>query len=229
MKRIAITRPPNIGWLEVELDDTEIDYLWECIKKSGSRINDDLAGNISRSCELNDRGNWFFKNTLKSLCEIYKDEFRNLGESIGCSGRHPYHMEQWWVNYQKQNEFNPVHNHFGVYSFVIWMKIPTRKKDQVKNNEFARVTNAKVVSDFQFSYLDILGIPQGYHYEMNPEMEGRMLFFPSKLMHTVYPFYKCGKDRISISGNISLNTEKSMDSSTLKAYLRSNSNSMEEK
>ena len=29
-----------------------------------------------------------------------------------------------------------------------------------------------------------------------------MLFFPAKLMHSVYPFYECDKERISISGNI---------------------------
>ena len=32
--------------------------------------------------------------------------------------------------------------------------------------------------------------------------EGRMLLFPASLMHSVYPFYNCDKERISISGNI---------------------------
>ena len=43
---------------------------------------------------------------------------------------------------------------------------------------------------------------------MNPEMEGTMLFFPSKLSHEVFPFFNCDEDRISISGNIKLNTTK---------------------
>ena len=38
-----------------------------------------------------------------------------------------------------------------------------------------------------------------------------MLFFPAKLMHTVYPFYNCDKERISISGNINFDiSENSM-------------------
>jgi Rps23 Pro-64 3,4-dihydroxylase Tpa1-like proline 4-hydroxylase len=45
-------------------------------------------------------------------------------------------------------------------------------------------------------------------YEMNPEVEGTMLFFPSKMMHQVHPFYNCDEDRISISGNILLNTKE---------------------
>ena len=43
---------------------------------------------------------------------------------------------------------------------------------------------------------------------MNPDKEGTMLFFPAKLQHCVYPFYNCDEDRISISGNIKLNTAK---------------------
>ena len=61
---------------------------------------------------------------------------------------------------------------------------------------------------FEFSYLNILGQSVSYIYEMNPEVEGTILFFPAKLKHCVYPFYNCDEDRISISGNISLNTTK---------------------
>ena len=39
-------------------------------------------------------------------------------------------------------------------------------------------------------------------------MEGTILFFPSQLQHTVYPFYNCEEDRISISGNIGFNTNQ---------------------
>ena len=41
-----------------------------------------------------------------------------------------------------------------------------------------------------------------YSYHLDKEAEGHILFFPAKLMHTVYPFYNCDKERISISGNI---------------------------
>ena len=112
-----------------------------------------------------------------------------------------------WVNYQKQNEFNPLHNHNGVYSFVIWMKIPTRHFEQNKN-PIALRSNTQLISSFQFHYVNILGGNSNHTYEMNPEMEGTILFFPAKLLHCVYPFYNCDEDRISISGNIALNTTK---------------------
>ena len=112
-----------------------------------------------------------------------------------------------WVNYQKQTEFNPTHDHKGVYSFVIWMQIPTEYNEQ-KENPIAKNSNSEVVSNFSFDYRDILGQYRYFTYEMSKEMEGKMLFFPSKLTHTVYPFYNCSEDRISISGNIFLDTSK---------------------
>ena len=44
-----------------------------------------------------------------------------------------------------------------------------------------------------------------FDYKLGKEYEGKMLFFPSKLLHQVYPFYNCDEDRISISGNININ------------------------
>ena len=45
-------------------------------------------------------------------------------------------------------------------------------------------------------------------YEMCKDAEGTLLFFPAELNHTVYPFYNCKEDRISISGNIAIDTKK---------------------
>ena len=63
---------------------------------------------------------------------------------------------------------------------------------------------------FEFEYVDMLGQISNFPYYMEPELEGTMLFFPSKLLHAVYPFYNCEEDRISISGNICLNTAKTI-------------------
>ena len=87
------------------------------------------------------------------------------------------------------------------------MKIPTKHFEQNKN-PISLKSNTHLISTFQFHYLDILGQHESYTYEMNPEMEGTIVFFPAKLQHVVYPFYNCDEDRISISGNITLNTAK---------------------
>ena len=199
--------PPNIGWLEYELNSQEVDYVWKCIENKKKSIKHDLAGNISQSYELMDRGDWFYTNTIRPLIRCYDEEFGNLGRKAPVATRHPYHLNRWWVNYQKQNEFNPLHNHSGVYSFVIWMKIPYDSKKQ-NQKDIARNSNNAQIGNFQFLYQNILGEQMARDYEMSPALEGTLLFFPSELLHQVYPFHDCDEDRISVSGNILLDTSK---------------------
>ena len=206
-EQIKAIRPKNFGWLEKKLSDKEMEYLWRCVDNRKGSHKRNLAGQIHESNLLIDRGNWFWQNTLYPLCREYYEEFGNLGSNVPVNQAHPYHLSSFWVNYQKQNEFNPNHDHQGIYSFVIWMKIPTKHFEQNKN-PIALKSNANLISSFAFTCLDTLGQFSQYVYEMNPEMEGTMLFFPAKLQHCVYPFYNCDEDRISISGNITLNTAK---------------------
>ena len=58
-------------------------------------------------------------------------------------------LQRFWVNYQKQGEFNPYHEHGGIYSFSIWMQIPTDWRDQ-HNLSFLDEVNEtqKQVSNF---------------------------------------------------------------------------------
>ena len=89
------------------------------------------------------------------------------------------------------------------------------QKQMVKNiieNHHSYVPNNSSVGRridwlvYHSDYRNILGHEVGCIYEMSPEMEGTMLFFPSELHHEVYPFYKCDQERISISGNLMFDT-----------------------
>ena len=204
---VKIIRPPVLGWIEKKLSDKEMDYLWKCIDNRKQSMKPNLAGCIHESNKLVDRSDWFYTNTLSPLCKLYSEEFGNLGSDIPVNQSHPYYLRSFWVNYQKQNEFNPLHDHIGVYSFVVWMKIPTKHDEQNKNPISLRA-NTKAISTFQFAYSNIIGNRKTYNYQMNPEVEGTLIFFPADLDHQVYPFYNCDEERISISGNISLNSTK---------------------
>ena len=204
---VKVIRPPVLGWLEKKLSDKEMEYLWRCIDNRKESNKHNLAGQIHESNLLTDRSDWFFNNTIRPLFDKYKQEFKNLGTDIPVNQIHPYYLQAFWVNYQKEGEFNPIHDHTGVYSFVIWMKIPTKHNEQRKN-PIGLNSNTDLLSAFEFHFLNILGQKKCHTYRMNPEMEGTMLFFPANLQHCVYPFYNCKDDRISISGNIALNTTK---------------------
>ena len=205
MKKYKGIIPPQHGWLEVVLDNDEIDFLWKSIENRGRNEKPNLAGQIDSSYLILDKDNWFYDNTLEKLCNIYSESFSNVGNNLPTPNKHPYFLQTMWVNYQKQTEFNPTHYHKGIYSFVIWMKIPTEFNIQ-KENPIAKNTNNDVISNFCFEYRDMIGEYRKYVYKMSKEMEGKMLFFPSNLTHAVYPFYNCSENRISISGNIGLDT-----------------------
>ena len=198
--------PPNLGWLEYRLTAEEYNYIWKCIENKKESHGHKLAGNIDSSYVLEDIDNWLFNKLLSPLEAEYDRSFSSLGKRVPINKYSPYYLERWWVNYKRQNEFNPLHDHTGIYSFVIWMKIPTSYEEQNLNN----ISNTKRISSFDFYFTDTLGHPMNYSYELSPEMEGIMLFFPSTLQHQVYPFYNCDDVRISVSGNLSLDVTKEL-------------------
>ncbi len=207
MKNLELITPRNLGWLKLKLDDKELKFLWDMINERGEKINDRLAGNIDSSYEIYDKGGWFTENVLLECGIKYEKNYGNIWSKVPITGSHPFTLSSMWVNYQKQYEFNPLHDHTGVFSFVIWMQIPTDYEDQ-KQISIAKDSNVDVVSNFVLNYHNTLGMIAQHVYAMSKEMEGTMLFFPSQLMHSVYPFFNCNKDRISISGNISIDTNR---------------------
>ena len=203
--KITPVYPPNLGWLEVKLTDDHINHLQECIDNSITDHKDQLAGNINNSQLIPDLDDWFYNNVLYNCCIEYASRFHNLGKKQPLNQDHPYFLDTMWVNYQRETEFNPRHFHSGIYSFVVWMKIPTDYEEQ-KNLDIARSTSS-AISNFAFDYVNILGEGLTFTYPMSPKMEGMMVFFPSKLYHQVFPFYNCKEERISISGNILIDTK----------------------
>ena len=200
--------PSNIGWLQIKLNDDEMKHLWNCCAEHKGDAKPNLAGNIDNSQDIIDKDNWFWNNVLLGCMNSYAKDFGNIGDRYPTSIPHPYFLNSLWVNYQKETEFNPLHQHTNaIYSFVIWLKIPTKYEDQ-KQLKIASNSNSEAISNFSINYLDILGNNRGYIYKMSPSMEGTMLFFPSQLQHQVFPFYNCKEERISISGNIAVDTTR---------------------
>ena len=169
--------------IETKLSDTPaMDKLWEYIsnaKENPESLNANLAGNLSSSLILNDTDNWFFDNTCNSVIGKYKEIFKKSTAShtraiFKKDILYSYVMNDFWVNFQKQHEFNPMHNHSGVYSFVIFMKIPTDWREQ-HEIPFVKDSNAPKASDFEFVYTDVMGHIASYAYSLDSSIfEGIM-------------------------------------------------------
>ena len=193
------------GWLETKLPKSVMKRLQsyiEVAKKNPVNYNSTLAGNISESLIIKDKDNWFFQTILFPHINKFMECYPTYVPDISVLTEDaPFCLDKLWVNFQKQHEFNPFHNHKGVFSFVVWVKIPTDYKEQhalpISSN-----SNMPKASNFEFQYISMLGAITYYEYLLDKKSEGKMLFFPAKLNHAVHPFYNCDRERISISGNI---------------------------
>ena len=199
----------HMPWMDTHLTEGAMKHLWEIIDIPMPIIEEEkksLAGNISKSIYIQDKDNWFYENVLKEMTEhLYYSDWKNYYEVI-IRQRNPasvFSLKSIWVNYQKQHEFNPPHRHGSLYSFVVFMKIPTHWKEQ-HALPFSADSNSPVASNFQFLMGQGQGGTQTIQIPLSPEDEGRILFFPAWLQHQVFPFYGTEEERITISGNIIL-------------------------
>ena len=63
-KNCVVQKPQSLGWLEYKLNPQEMDYVWRCIENKKEDAKHMLAGNITGSYSLLDRGDWFWNKTL---------------------------------------------------------------------------------------------------------------------------------------------------------------------
>ena len=102
-----------------------------------------------------------------------------------------------WINFMQKYEFNPSHTHSGLFSYVIWIKVPYSLEEEAKLWD----TPNKYAGCFAFQHLDCIG---RFVTDIQESEEGGMVFFPANLTHTVFPFYTSDEFRVSVSGNVFL-------------------------
>ena len=200
---------PNIGVVEAKLPEDVTKDIWKAIKKARKKpenMKGELAGNISSSIRLDADSPQLaeFLNTI--LPEFIKSHIESYGapwRAVMKEGE-GFNLESLWVNFQKKHEFNPPHDHSGVFSFVIWMQIPTSYEEQKKLPICAESNANGTISNFAFHYTNSLGRVSQFIYNMEKEAEGYMVMFPSEMKHEVFPFYENDGERISISGNVEI-------------------------
>ena len=139
---------------------------------------------------LTDTNNYFFNNHLKERCEKYIAEYKNavtFRNGFTHASATSLVMRDFWSTTCQKNEPIPYHDHTGVLSFAIWLRMPGNSK-------------------FCLSYTDILGQIKRIEFDTTNDIVGNMIVFPSTLGHQVYPFSETDETRVSVSGNLYLDT-----------------------
>lgn len=163
--------------------------------------NTSLAGNLSEQYFLNDEEQKLLVKIVSPLADFLfsntdKDVYtRNTNKTV------KWAHQSCWVNYQKKYEFNPIHNHTGYFSYVLWVDIPYDINDEF-NLPHTKNGTIKSASCFSFHYPDTTGSLRTMDLPLSKEDNGLLALFDSRINHSVNPFYTSDKERISISGNL---------------------------
>lgn len=210
MNYINLTR--ELGYAIDKLPKSLFLYLKELAEsqKGKEKVNHKLAGNIEEEygLKITDKlKNKEFVDYLHDMRNLYQQNSVYESEIFGSLSNLSLKLDNLWVNYQKKYEFNPLHNHSGVYSFVIWIKIPYDYRTE-KTQEHCINSQNNFSSDFAFVYPTAFDMLITHNIGLDKNYEGAICFFPSNLHHCVFPFYTSDDYRISISGNLSFNIQR---------------------
>tara|TARA_X000000368_G_scaffold352942_1_gene293927 strand:- start:52 stop:699 length:648 start_codon:yes stop_codon:yes gene_type:complete len=165
------------------------------ILHGGEDVGWDLAGNIETQLQgaldpkkFMDGIYPYIFNYVQACHDRKGDKLKSI--SFNC-GDGP------WFNFQRKNEFNPVHMHGGQLSCVVMIDVP--KVIATEAEKFKDKSNMPCAGQLEF-----VDGPSGYMYTGSYKVvpkTGDIFVFPAQLKHTVYPF-KSDVTRLTMSCNI---------------------------
>ena len=163
--------------------------------------NSYLAGNIEQEYRLDK-----YISTLEKylLDEIGNDPslMNYMNRTYKCNTEDKLiKLTSLWVNFQKKHEFNPAHSRLDFLPFIIFLQIPYLREEQKKISP-GRNSNLECAGCVEFMYSGLMGNIETSQFPVDKTWEQKMLIFPAKLFHCVYPFYGTDDYRITMSGNV---------------------------
>ena len=186
--------PPNIYQaLNQEIVDIHTN------DKDVVRMNPSLAGQITKEYQIT-KSLPLLNPFLEEMGRAYQKEWNYYPKEN--PNNNNLTVESVWVNMQKKLEVNPLHNHDGTLSFVAWLHVPFKLEDERNMPNCKNSRTVELASTFQFVYTTALGTIANCPMFVENGWEAKIIMFPAKLLHMVYPFQTSDDYRISIAGNL---------------------------
>ena len=186
--------PPNIYQaLNKEIVDIHTN------DKDVVRMNPSLAGQITKEYQIT-KSRELLDPFLEEMGRAYQKEWNYYPKENPNDNK--LTVESVWVNMQKKLEVNPLHNHDGTLSFVAWLHVPFKLEDERNMENCKNSRTVELASTFQFVYQTALGNIANCPMFVESGWEAKIVMFPAKLLHIVYPFQTSDDYRISIAGNL---------------------------
>ena len=163
------------------------------------KMNDSLAGQITKEYQIT-KSLPLLNPYLEEMGRAYQKEWNYYPKENPNDNK--LTVESVWVNMQKKLEVNPLHNHDGTLSFVAWLYVPFKLEDERNMENCKNSRTVELSSTFQFVYTTALGNIANCPMFVESGWEAKIIMFPAKLLHMVYPFQTSDDYRISIAGNL---------------------------
>ena len=193
--------PPEIYQaLNREIVDIQTASETGSLDKNGIvQMNRSLAGQITKEYEIK-KSRTLLDPYLEEMGRAYQKEWNYYPKENPNDNK--LKVESVWVNMQKKLEVNPLHNHDGTLSFVAWLYVPFKLEDERNMENCKNSRTVELSSTFQFVYTTALGTIANCPMFVESGWEAKIIMFPAKLLHMVYPFQTSDDYRISIAGNL---------------------------
>ena len=201
-----------IGYLQCDLPyhvaaciEKEVQEMLDTNFQSANSYKENLAGAIEQEYRIYESTH-LLEKFIQEVVPIY---WKSVGNHERANDHHIIRVNEGqkdiWVNFSKRGEYNPLHTHSGLLSFVLWYKMPFIIEDE-NNLPIVSGGTLNTGACFQFNFLemDSKGAIGQHTIEADRNYENKMLIFPSNLQHSVYPFFTSDDYRISLSGNIEI-------------------------
>ncbi len=219
MSDLYVYQPWSTPLLRTSLPDEvvqELIQLTDIIVKDDEResMNEGLAGEIEDEWVIDPilLTNISFKDFIDQLCgeycKIFASQFdiESYGVPLPIVSMKKMikniQITSSWFNDQKDNEYNPTHNHSGYFSGVLYLKIPKYLPSRKHKNTDGSIS-------FHANSCETEGVMTYSSLSISPKV-GDIFLFPSVLKHQVYPFRT--EDGRGIRRSLAFNLASSPDS-----------------
>lgn len=181
----------------------KLKQIINCKENTKIPYNSKLAGHICDQHQIIKLDDDFIEFLKKNAIDFLREN-----HNIQKNQKVKLKLDSLWVNKQKKYEFNPLHNHNGLVSFVCWVQIPYDLNDEL-NLDNCKLTRIPFNSLFVFHHIDYTGRICTERVMIDKTYEGKCIFFDSSTNHQVYPFYTSDDYRISVAGNFIIDEDRS--------------------
>ena len=175
--------------------------LIEGLKERGMKSipgsgNKELAGVIDdqRGYSKEDK-EWFIKEFQPYMSAYSRGSCAHEQRMWDHNWTDKFELIALWINYMKENEYNPPHTHNGQVTWVIFLETPDLDKE--RDQYVGRSVGPGALT---FHYGEASFPKWTVNQLTYLPMPGEMWIFPTMLEHSVIPFKTKGT-RVSVSGN----------------------------